>query len=1161
MPMKRTFRLYIPTECRCGEMIDSDLRQKWFSDARAKMVCLFGGTTEILPGQWTGAWQTDDGRIATEPIDVIESHAGDDVKKATVSEFKAYASKIADELSQWCVSYEIDGWLYFADPTSEVCPHESLPGHAQRLAAQEKVMKRRQKRHFIDNRLRKATTRKGLQDLAIEGLGYREPVGSKLPPAGNRPLEELTCAAPEILGQREGFELVHIQCRPGKNSAADRKSVVSHYWPKGSPSRLLIFSEERNGTLAFVRATEETGRDDKRHLVLRHFVVNTSSPSRFAIDQLAQIALAEDSLCSCEQITETHRKAFDVEALGDRFFNEYEKVFNEVRESLVGFRGARAEERHVFTQQLLNRLMVVKFLEGKSWPLFDGLTDYLEALWRSHTRSEASGRSFYRLKLRPLFFAGLNVPVENRTSDAREIGDVPYLNGGLFTETVWDRSEAIDVPDVAIERILGLFGRFAFSVSENSALDVEAAVDPQMLGRMFERMVTNREAKGAYYTPMPIVSYMCREALKSFLATSLPDERPEALEALVDRNNQRHINNPGAVVAQLDRCTVCDPACGSGAYLLGMLDELLRLGDCLLAPGTAQRRYERKLSIIQRNLYGVDIDPSAVQIARLRLWLSLLTEYDGPPLPLPNLDLKIEQGNSLTAPSLRPQDQQLSLRDSLIADYRKAKERYFKAHGDEKESLAREVENLREQVRQWTYPPPRKGRAARKRSTPTGYFDWAVEFAEVFADDGFDVVLTNPPYVRGELVSQQNGTLGPLYGNRHSGKADLLVYFYDRGLDLLKPGGALVFISSNKWLRADNGASLRQRLFTEAVLHTIVDFGDRPVFGKVMAYPMILVAQRKERNHVGSPGPVAFADMTKANPPYTNVGPLISQRLRPLPDDAIQNSDWIVSDADCVRLCRKMEASGMRLDEFARKSGSLGHPGEGGDLLSTGIKTGCDAAFILNERTTQRMLREDERSAQILRPLLRGSDVGRWTVSHSCEKLIFATPEMDEGDIRNYPPLVAHLSRFGAALRKRTDCPGEKWWALRKVNYYPRFALPKIVFKEISSHLDFALDESGALFNNKVLFISGEDRQELLYLLGVLNSAVAGRYLWTRCPMLRGARSLEKVYVERLPIPDASPEEQAAIAELAQKCIDARGVGCEEWEAEINERVAALYGL
>ena len=1149
MPMKRTFRLYIPTECRCGEMIDSDLRQKWFSDARAKMVCLFGGTTEILPGQWTGAWQTDDGRIATEPIDVIESHAGDDVKKATVSEFKAYASKIADELSQWCVSYEIDGWLYFADPTSEVCPHESLPGHAQRLAAQEKVMKRRQKRHFIDNRLRKATTRKGLQDLAIEGLGYREPVGSKLPPAGNRPLEELTCAAPEILGQREGFELVHIQCRPGKNSAADRKSVVSHYWPKGSPSRLLIFSEERNGTLAFVRATEETGRDDKRHLVLRHFVVNTSSPSRFAIDQLAQIALAEDSLCSCEQITETHRKAFDVEALGDRFFNEYEKVFNEVRESLVGFRGARAEERHVFTQQLLNRLMVVKFLEGKSWLLFDGSTDYLEALWRSHTRSEASGRSFYRLKLRPLFFAGLNVPVENRTSDASEIGDVPYLNGGLFTETEWDRSEAVDVPDVAIERILGLFGRFAFSVSENSALDVEAAVDPQMLGRMFERMVTNREAKGAYYTPMPIVSYMCREALKSFLATSLPDERPEALEALVDRNNQLQINNPGAVVAQLDRCTVCDPACGSGAYLLGMLDELLRLGDCLLVSGTARSRYERKLSIIQRNLYGVDIDPSAVQIARLRLWLSLLTEYEGPePLPLPNLDFKIEQGDSLIAPDPNPGGvRQLDFRSAAVSSFRDAKRRYLKASGDEKEQLLHTILESKKSIAEWAHP-----------EAEVAGFDWAVEFAEVLAEGGFDIVITNPPYVRGERVHEQNPNLRAIYDNRYPGNADLYVYFYHRGLDLLKPGGTLLYISSNKWLRESYGARLRAHISETCEIVSIVDFGEQPVFKGVATFPMIFAARRLASGQ--AKGSFRLTQVKSLELPYPDVRKLVEESGTELPATAYDGEEWRLVPPPTADKVRKMQAAAKPLKDYVNAR------------IYRGIVTGCNKVFYIDEATKREITADGDGHPQVIKPVLIGKDVKRWQIADSRRSVVFTKRGID---VNAYPTILSYLSEHRKRLEPepkgwqgRGEWPGRKpgtyqWYEIQdEVNYHPVFAEPKIIYPDISQGPKFTFDAEGRYLDNTLTCIPVND----LYLLGVLNSSHMWTLIKATFPFLgdpedAGRARLKTVYMERLPIPDASPEEQAAIAELAQKCIDARGVGCEEWEAEINERVAALYGL
>jgi len=175
-----------------------------------------------------------------------------------------------------------------------------------------------------------------------------------------------------------------------------------------------------------------------------------------------------------------------------------------------------------------------------------------------------------------------------------------------------------------------------------------------MLGRIFEELVTGRHETGSYYTPKPIVSFMCREALKGYLATHAPAESKAAIERFVEKHEPDDVRNAGAVLDALRKVRVCDPACGSGAYLLGMLHELLDLRTALFHSRKLDTKsvYDRKLEIIQTNVYGVDVDPFAVNIARLRLWLSLAVDFEGPkPEPLPNLDYKVEVGDSVAAPS------------------------------------------------------------------------------------------------------------------------------------------------------------------------------------------------------------------------------------------------------------------------------------------------------------------------------------------------------------------------------------------------------------------------------------------------------------------------------------------------------------------------------
>src|SRR5205085_2945955 len=183
--------------------------------------------------------------------------------------------------------------------------------------------------------------------------------------------------------------------------------------------------------------------------------------------------------------------------------------------------------------------------------------------------------------------------------------------------------------NAAFAAVFDLLERYNFTVTESTPLDIEVAVDPEMLGKVFEVLVTGRHETGSYYTPRPIVAFMGREALKHYLAAVVRDEA--AVARFVDEGDPSKLSDPEAVLNALRSVKVCDPACGSGAYLLGMMQELLRLRQALFATRglDAQKVYDRKLEIIQNNLYGVDIDLFAVNIAKLRLWLSLAVEFVG----------------------------------------------------------------------------------------------------------------------------------------------------------------------------------------------------------------------------------------------------------------------------------------------------------------------------------------------------------------------------------------------------------------------------------------------------------------------------------------------------------------------------------------------------
>lgn len=876
-------------------------------------------------------------------------------------------------------------------------------------------------------------------------------------------------------------------------------------------------------------------RRPQNKIEMRALPYAVGSPARTTIEQLGELAFTVEELGLFGEppvtaVTDKLNAAFDVEVVTRLFFTTYRDVFGEAEGQISGISG---DARRLFTQKLFNRLMFLVFLERKGWLSFNGSRDHLRALWEDHKREKQTNpnANFYRDRLELLFFSGLNTPHEVNIVGIRRdgflqtrIGDVPYLNGGLFEEDDEDRDPTIAVPDEVISPALDkLFYRFNFTVTESTPLDIEVAVDPEMLGVIFEELVTGRHETGSYYTPKPVVAFMGREALKGYLESICPQESSKALAAFVDEYDPVGLVNPEVVLDALKTIKVCDPACGSGAYLLGMLHELLDLRTCLFAtrgldPLTA---YQRKLEIIQNNLYGVDSDVFAVNIARLRLWLSLMVDFeDGTPPPLPNLDFKIEVGDSLTAPDPSGGLQPDLFRHKQIEDYFRLKADYLMAHGGEKLTLREQIEALRAEIAAWARP-----------SGGDGGFDWAVEFAEVFSPSpegrqrgpggeggGFDVVLTNPPYVRQELLGcdYKENALEPVFHEVYSGIADLYVYFYARAHQLLRPGGVGCFISSNKWLRASYGEKLRQHLLDAQAFRLVVDFGELPVF-QAATFPAIFLWHKQPRSDT----PTTWAVVKDLEACYDEgIREHVTRIAQTLPASQFGKGKARLTAPAAAERRAKMEGSGPRLGELVKGQ------------VHFGIKTALNKAFVVDRATRDRLITEDPRNEEILKPLLVGDNVRRYEL-HFREKYLIWT--YIGVPIKRYPAVFAHLQRFKPKAQKRSD-KGEQWWELRACDYYDAFSRPKILIPAFAMTPRFAMDSGEYFFLGPAYFIASDD----LYLLAVLNSKVAFDLLLEICSVLgdqdmKGRAVLRPVYFENLPIPAAPEAKREAIARLAQE--------------------------
>ncbi len=722
-------------------------------------------------------------------------------------------------------------------------------------------------------------------------------------------------------------------------------------------------------------------------------------------------------------------------------------------------------------------------------------------------------------------------------------GSVPFLNGGLFEQTGLDQREDITVPDAAIEQVLdGLFDRFNFTVMESTPFDIEVAVDPEMLGKVFEELVTGRHDSGAYYTPRPVVSFMCREALKGYLEGQDTGLTSEAIARFVDTQETGGIQVAQArrIADALAQVTVVDPACGSGAYLLGMMQELIELQTALYNAGVdAKAIYDLKLEIIQRNLYGVDLDDFAVNIAMLRMWLSLAIDYEGDkPEPLPNLDFKVLCGDSLLGPDPSAGVEVQGTLGQDMAQFRRLgqlKAEYLRAFlGPDKERLKTAIQGTEAGIRE----------ALGNIGLVDGVIDWRVEFAEVFAQRrGFDIAIANPPYVQ---LQRDGGRLADLYKGAgyqtFARTGDIYQLFYERGCQVLTPSrGLLTYITSNSWLKAEYGKATR-RYFAEN--HTpllLLELG-KDVFESAIVDSGIMVAR------LGKSGePCRAVDMDRLTdrafpPPEHLWGELRPDGERP----------WSALSVVERSAMDKMEAVGKPLKDW--------------DLsIFRGVVTGYNTAFVIDNATRDTLIAADPKSAEIIKPVLRGRDIQRYQTRWAGQWLIDTHNgygDVPAVNVNNYPSVKAHLDGSYSQLEKRQD-KGRTPYNLRNCAYYDEFAKEKLLWIELVDSGRFTYDSTGIFCANTAYILSGHS---IKYLCALLNSTLTTWFMNnTALTSGMGATRWIKSFVETIPIPKLSAAKQRPFVRLVDEILAAKAADPEadteplEWE--IDRLVYELYGL
>ena len=558
---------------------------------------------------------------------------------------------------------------------------------------------------------------------------------------------------------------------------------------------------------------------------------------------------------------ENIKDAFSVERLNKDFFNGYKERYVKFLKHI----NDDTKESRDYVKKLLGRLVFLQFLQKKGWmgvPANQQGWNGGDKFYLNHLieRYEGNDRLLSDV-LEPLFFNTLNERRKNDLVDSR-LGEnikIPYLNGGLFDKDELDKKD-IDFPYNYFKELMDFFAIYNFTIDENDPEDSEIGIDPEMLGHIFENLLEDNKDKGAFYTPKEIVQYMSEESIVQYLKAHTDATQHIAIDELIKgKKVNESIQGKAtstAIYKLLSEVKVCDPAIGSGAFPMGVLNVLYHARLLLYGftkPTQDFSPAEVKREIIQNNIYGVDIEKGAVDIARLRFWLALVVD-EIQPEPLPNLDFKIMQGNSLLEQfegldlsNLLPKkndDGMLIIFDEeaqLQAILHEHQLRYFSATNHEEKQMLRKkivevVKRLIIERTQGNASIPDKLKAL-DLSSNDQFFLWHTWFADVFNRpndcNGFDIVIGNPPYLESRSPKFSESLKVRLQSEIQKRRlsdsrafprgADLLIFFYELSLRLLNKKGYNVFITENSWLSTDYGKLFQNFLLKRCEIHAIID--------------------------------------------------------------------------------------------------------------------------------------------------------------------------------------------------------------------------------------------------------------------------------------------------------------------------------------------------
>lgn len=941
--------------------------------------------------------------------------------------------------------------------------------------------------------------------------------------------------------------------------------VLAFYYSCNLPDYRLTFIAKQttfNGDGEAI--TSET--DPKRYT----FLLGKNESCRTAANRLYELIDKKQKSDSIRLTDVT--EAFSVERLNKEFFTGYLDQYKNFMKELPDNKANRD-----YVKKLLGRLVFLQFLQKKGWmgvpascsDWNGGDKNYLSHLIEHYKGNDRLLSDVLEL----LFFETLNQERQGDVADAR-LGEnikIPYLNGGLFEKDDIDKLD-IDFPYSYFKELMQFFDAYNFTIDENDPDDSEVGVDPEMLGHIFENLLEDNKDKGAFYTPKEIVQYMCRQSIIQYLKTHEPaPQYAEPIEQLINNDIVMPVLQAKDIASRLTQLLknvkVCDPAIGSGAFPMGILYVLYHAIHHLQPHAEPNKSFDStktKREIIQNNIFGVDIEQGAVDIARLRFWLALIVDAEEPQ-PLPNLDYKITCGNSilhrfsLNIPleyvftefnKNRPENEKMSLSKykekvyqfTETSDHKKKEEfrniieqvkTAFRSNLSDKDLLkirkiknriddleaprlfedrTKEEKNKAKKLRKQLAQIEKEHENIKNNKIYEHSFEWRFEFPALLNDEGnfmgFDVIIGNPPY-GAKLSNIEKNLFKEYYSDVHMRTPETYCYFISLAFKLVNPNGIVSYIVPNNMFFQNENEKTRSLLLFSHQLIRAINLGDN-TFENADVPTCIFIANSKETENYE----VKYSDYRKFNisdikwnKDYESIS---TELIKTVPAYVLG-----LSNVD-IRIINEIKRNGILIDSIAEE-------------MASGISTGGDKIFKIKKDVIDNFNIEEN----ILRKVLVGSEVDKYSITYQDHYLIYTTRETN---ISDFPQVEIYLEQYKDKLLQRSESKKGilPWYSLGRNRYPLLFEEPKIIMRQTSDNIRCVFDENGYYVLNSILVLKlNNQNYSYKYIATVLNSTCID-FLYKNLTQEEGRTFAEvkPANVRKLYIPKATIEEQRLLSTL-----------------------------